>query len=291
MIQVAADLCDAAPDARAQRDHELCVRQESRQRGHREQHVSAEGYNNLGLEKGRASTDMRRMFNLAAVWQITYYKGSRRFARQALNGWQISPIVTLRSGLPMTILNGVDANLDGNGTDRAQLIGNPHLANPSAAEWFNSAAFAENPIFPGHPVDGNSGRNTLDAPGLRDADLALARTFHIAERVNLQFRAEGSNAFNIVSLGTPVTTVSLLRASASFGARSQCGRFSSACACCSSGLKADERAARSYSINRFIRGPACLIEMLIAWTAADFRSCMSTFIILAMAGFAVPSGP
>jgi len=108
----------------------------------------------------------------------------------------------------------VDANLDGNNTDRAELIGNPHLANPSAAEWFNTAAFAENPIVPGHPVDGNSSRNILDAPGLRDVDLALARIFQLTERVNLQFRAEGSNAFNIVSLGTPGTTVS---APSSFG--------------------------------------------------------------------------
>ena len=30
---------------------------------------------------------------------------------------------------------------------------------------------------------------------------------------------------------------------------------------------------------------------LMAWTSADFRSFMSTFIIFAMAGFPAPSGP
>ncbi len=30
---------------------------------------------------------------------------------------------------------------------------------------------------------------------------------------------------------------------------------------------------------------------LMAWTSGDFRSRMSTFIIFAMAGFAVPSAP
>jgi len=148
------------------------------------------------------------MFNLAMVWQLNYYKGNSRFAKYALNGWQILPIVKLRSGLPLTIANGVDANLDGNNTDRAELIGNPHLAHASAAKWFNTAAFAENLIVNGHPVDGNSGRNILDAPGLRDVDLALARIFQLTERVNLQLRCEGSNAFNIVSLGAPGTTVS-----------------------------------------------------------------------------------
>jgi len=176
--------------------------------------LSAEDYDNVGLEKGRADTDMRQMFNLAMVWQLNYYGGKSRFPEHVLNGWQISPIVKVRSGLPLTISNGVDANLDGNNTDRAELIGNPQLAHPSAGEWFNTAAFAENPIVPGHPVDGNSGRNILDAPGLRDVDLALARTFHLTERMNLQFRGEGSNAFNMVSLGTPGTTVP---AASSFG--------------------------------------------------------------------------
>lgn len=69
-------------------------------------------------------------------------------------------------------------------------------------------------IVDGHPVDGNSGRNILDAPGLRDVDLALAWTLQLSERINLQFRAEASNAFNIVSLGMPGTNVS---APSSFG--------------------------------------------------------------------------
>jgi len=45
----------------------------------------------------------------------------------------------------LTIFNGVDANLDGNNTDWAELIGNPLLARPSAAEWFQHAVCKENP--------------------------------------------------------------------------------------------------------------------------------------------------
>lgn len=176
--------------------------------------ISAQDYNDLRTERGRADTDMRQMFNLAMVWQLNYYQGDSRFLKVALNGWQISPIVTVRSGLPLTILNGVDANLDGNGTDRADLVGTPHLGHRSAAEWFNTAAFKENPIVQGNPVDGNSGRNILDAPGLRNLDLAVAKTFNIGERFRAQLRAEASNAFNIVNLGTPGTTIA---APSSFG--------------------------------------------------------------------------
>ena len=76
-------------------------------------------------------------------------KGSNRIVRGIFNGWAISPIIKMRSGLPFTVVNGVDANLDGVSTDRAQLIGDPHLANPTAAMWFNTAAFAQNKVVTG----------------------------------------------------------------------------------------------------------------------------------------------
>ena len=58
----------------------------------------------------------------------------QRRCSTSLNGWTLAPIIKLRSGLPFTITNGnVDANLDGNTNDRAQLIGDPHIDNPTAA--------------------------------------------------------------------------------------------------------------------------------------------------------------
>ena len=56
-------------------------------------------------------------------------------------------------------------------------------------------------------MDGNSGPNMINGPAFHSLDLTLARTFPIRERVKFQFRAEASNAFNIVSLGQPGNTV------------------------------------------------------------------------------------
>jgi hypothetical protein len=113
-----------------------------------------------------------------------------------------------RSGNPFTVTNNnVDANLDGNTNDRAQLVGDPHLDNPTAAKWFNTAAFAQNRVVTGVATDGNSPRNFLDGPGYRDIDLAISRDFRLTERFNLQFRAEATNAFNMVSLSNPGTGV------------------------------------------------------------------------------------
>ena len=139
----------------------------------------------------------------------------------------------MRSGLPFTVTNGnVDANLDGSTNDRAQLVGDPHLDNPTAAMWFNTAAFAQNKVVTGVATDGNSARNLLYGPGYHSVDLALSRDFRLDERVKLSFRAEGTNVFNLVNLGQPGTAVPAAGAtSATFGVitAARCARCSSAC--------------------------------------------------------------
>jgi hypothetical protein len=175
----------------------------------------AQNFSTLAGEAGRADSDQRHVFTLALNFQPDYYNGSSAVLRHVINGWAISPIVKFRSGTPLTILNGSDANLDGQGNDRAQLVGDPYLDNPTAAMWFNTAAFAQNPQVTGAPKDGNSPRNFLDAPGYRDIDLAISRDFRLSERFKLSFRGEATNAFNIVSLNGPGTTWG--NASSNFG--------------------------------------------------------------------------
>ena len=92
----------------------------------------------------------------------------------------LAPIIKLRSGLPFTVTNGnVDANLDGNTNDRAQLVGDPHIDDPTIDQWFNTAAFVQNKVVTGVATDGNSPRNLLDGPGFRVVDLALSRDFQM----------------------------------------------------------------------------------------------------------------
>jgi len=100
--------------------------------------------------------------------------------RSAINRWTISAIATFQSGPPFTVLSGRDNNLDGNNTDRANLTGDPYL-NPNrsrsavTAKWFNAVAFAPNATG----KDGTSGRNIINAPGLKNFDLGIFRNFKI----------------------------------------------------------------------------------------------------------------
>ena len=160
------------------------------------------------LEKGRTNSDRRHNFVMSTIWDLKYYNGSAEVLRTILNGWGVSAIVKARSGAPFTVTSGKDNNLDGNNNDRADLTGDPRLSpNRSRADvtaaWFNTTVFKPNAA--GQP--GTAGRNILDKPGLKTVDLGLMRTFKLGERLEMQFRAEATNAFNMVNLKGPNTTL------------------------------------------------------------------------------------
>jgi len=184
----------------------------------------AQNFSKLFEDEGRADTDQHHIFTMSLNYKPDFYSGDNSVLRGIINGWSISPIIKLRSGLPFTVTNGnVDANLDGSTNDRAQLIGDPHIDNPTAERWFNTAAFVQNKVVNGVATDGNAPRNLLDGPGYHNVDLALSRDFHLGERFMLRFRAEGTNIFNFVNLGTPGASVPSGTTSTTFGVITSAG--------------------------------------------------------------------
>ena len=169
----------------------------------------------LAAERGRNSNDRTHSLVLSGVWRIDYLRNSSSIARVLARDWTVSAIATFQSGLPVTIGAGTDRNFDGLTNDRADLVGNPELDHGRPIDqliegWFNTAAFA----VPGIGTDGNSGRNILDGPGVRNVDLGIFRDIPLKGRSMFQFRLEATNVFNIVNLSNPGTS---LNAPALFG--------------------------------------------------------------------------
>ncbi|PYX93116.1 MAG: TonB-dependent receptor, partial [Acidobacteria bacterium] len=168
---------------------------------------------NLKLDRGRTDDDMRHQFVMSGLWDISYYSGGNAIAKWILNGWNIDPIVQVHSGLPFTVTNGADINLDGVNNDRAVLLpgANPHLANPTAAMWFNTTAFGVNgsriAAVTGSPLEGNTSRDFLNGPGLVQVDMAISKKISLRERFGFEFRAEALNVFNHANLNNPNATV------------------------------------------------------------------------------------
>jgi hypothetical protein len=169
----------------------------------------ATDWNNIGLDRGRTVNDHRHNFVVSGIWQLNYFRSSPLLVRTIAGGWSVTAISTMRSGTPLTITAGSDRNFNGTNNDRADLIGVPFLdpnrpRNQVVDQWFNPAAFS-NVTQAANSFDGTAGRSIIDGPGLKNVDLGIYRDFRIAERKSLTFRAEMSNAFNLVNLSNPGT--------------------------------------------------------------------------------------
>lgn len=96
---------------------------------------------------------------------------------------------------------GTDQSLRGVGQDHPNQISPKVLVDhPWANQWIDPAAFAKN--APG--TFGNSGRDTVRAPGVLSFDLSLSRAFHLSERWQFETRADAFNVINHTNLGNPV---------------------------------------------------------------------------------------
>jgi hypothetical protein len=128
-------------------------------------------------------------------------------ASRWLKGWQTFGILQFQTGQPFTVAlladddnsnTGIDS-LGFGANDRPNVVGNPKLPIPAANEWFNTSAFA----IPPYGSFGNSGRNTVEGPGMATVDLSLVKNTTIRERATVQFRVETFNVLNHTNFGLP----------------------------------------------------------------------------------------
>jgi hypothetical protein len=176
-------------------------------------------------ERASSDQDARHVWNVNLVFELPFGGGKRYFsapgvARKLLSGWQLGGIATARTALPVTV--SVDRSAadvpDGNSAaQRTDVIAGVPLVPPAGQTpqlWINPAAFAT----PAKDVWGNAGRNLVRGPATWQLDAALGRRFVLAERSQIEFRAEGFNLFNRAQFGLPL---------ADFSAPSTFGRITS----------------------------------------------------------------
>jgi hypothetical protein len=116
--------------------------------------------------------------------------------------WQVGTVFQARSGAPLTPTTTGNLSLTGLNNQRPVIVGDPNSANPTADQWFNTAAFAPN--TPG--LWGNTPKGFLRGPGFWNLDLALTRNLEIGDAKHVEVRWEVFNVFNHVTLGNPNVT-------------------------------------------------------------------------------------
>lgn len=165
----------------------------------------AQNPKDFAAEWARSGFDLKHRFTMSTVYNLPF-RSENRAVDMLIGGFQLSGILTLRSGYPFSvILSGTDsANITGTGTanTRANVIGDP-WSNIPDGYFFNPAAFAA----PASGTFGDSARNMMTGPSAQQFDLSLLKVIRFSEKYSLQLRAEAFNVLNHPTFGLPINNV------------------------------------------------------------------------------------
>jgi hypothetical protein len=155
-------------------------------------------------EWANALTDQRHNLTIGYVWDLPNVQRNA-IERALLNGWRLNGIVQLASGTPLFITQSQDRQNTDNNWQRPNLVPgvNPKLDNRSVNQWFNTSAFTAS-IF----EYGNTPRNPLVGPAVKNTNLAVARSFAMPynDGHHLEFRLESFNTLNTPQYSNPGTS-------------------------------------------------------------------------------------
>jgi hypothetical protein len=151
---------------------------------------------------------------VSPIWQTPWFNTGKGFERQVLGGWTVSGIITARTGVPFSVY---DYNNDENFYTVPRLtpatpITNFHTGTPVPTASLGAGVFTSLTVpVPASfaPLNSQLGisdfgpfpanmttRNEFRGPGAWNSDLALNKSFKLTERVGLNLRLEGFDAFN-----------------------------------------------------------------------------------------------
>jgi hypothetical protein len=190
---------------------------------------------NIKDEYGPVWGTRKHRWITTAVYEMPVGRGRRfmsngsRFADALFGGWWLSNIFLVQSGPYETpYFSSGDPSGTGSGYYRPQhpdVIGNGSVSNPTAAQWFNPAAFTcpgtsnwsigqpctigDNPATDLAPIGrfGNAGIGIVTGPGTVNLNTALGKAFAITERVKFKIEGSFTNLFNHVNLSDPVAAI------------------------------------------------------------------------------------
>jgi len=146
------------------------------------------------------SSDQKHVVNLSAVYQVP--GASTGVVRALTSDWQLSTIVSARSGSHFSATTGVDSALNGQGNQRPDRISDDFYVK-QVYRWLNAAAFRA----PAPGAFGNLVNNSLIGPGRFNVDVGLVRSLRIGGERQVQFRAEAFNVLNRVNVSNPVSAL------------------------------------------------------------------------------------
>ncbi len=164
---------------------------------------------NFNATYGLSKYDSRHRFVFNTVWDLPVPKYTG-FKGKALDGWEISGILSLQSGFPVRITSQADNELL-DSTFNFEAPGEPNLIGPFKTHNPRTDGFVfdpnlfdncDNVTCPGDPhavtlgTIGNSPRALCCGPGIDNTDISISKQTSITERLHMEFRADIFNVWN-----------------------------------------------------------------------------------------------
>lgn len=159
---------------------------------------------NLNATYGPSLFDARHRFVFNYVWELPVPKFDG-FKGQALNGWQLSGIVTFQTGFPVRITSSDD--VEEFTSTFFEAPGEPNWApgypTTHLTQWnpkthggltFDPAQFTNATVTPG--TIGNAPRSICCQPGINNWDIGIFKGFQLRESLRMEFRGEIYNIWN-----------------------------------------------------------------------------------------------
>ena len=147
--------------------------------------------------RGPSDYDITHTFSSSWIYELPWAR------ERAYGGWQVSGILYLRSGLPLTVTQAQGVQSTGTG-NRPNQICSGVLENPTIDRWFDTACFVPPTDVTG--TYGNTGRGTLRGPGQFNIDASLIKRTRLG-RVDTEIRVEAFNLLNHPQFANPNTQI------------------------------------------------------------------------------------
>ena len=158
------------------------------------------------FDRGRSEFDHRQRLVTSFVWDMPKLTRSHAAVRAVAGGWQMSGLLSVQSGGPVTVTAGRDLSGTALGSDRGVLLNNNVYGvgacgnTANCVDYLNPAAFG----LPAAGTFGNLGKGALNGPDMITYDGGLFKEIPVlGDRMRLQFRAEYFNLFNRANFFNP----------------------------------------------------------------------------------------
>jgi len=158
------------------------------------------------LERDSSNGDMPNVTSFSGIYDLPAGRGHRfastGIASVLLGGWSLNTIVSLQSGMPVTVTQATNNNsFAGFALQRPNIVGKTSLSpgDRTPARFFNTDAFETAPQF----VIGNASRNPVRGSAYRDFDFALVKHINLPGESHAEFRSEMFNVTNTPAFSQP----------------------------------------------------------------------------------------